>query len=114
MSVFVTGLKKQCVAFMVDGPKAVGVIGGKKSPSTINALNVGIGTITLLCEGVHIGAMYDVAPGGFDWTDYDGLLKLSNPSESVSGGIINSGNGPGTLIRRVKVSDPSFSTAFRK
>lgn len=109
---FVTSLKRQVIAIETDGPKAPVIIGGKKSPSLITTLNLVLGTITLNCMGVHIGCMYDVASGGFNWTDQDYLMTIKNTAPAASGGIFDSGAGPGTLIQRSPISDPGFSTIF--
>ncbi len=109
---YVTGLKKQAIAFETEGPKAPNIIGGKRGQTLIQMLNTVLNTITIACEGVHIGAMYDVPADGFSWTDQDGLMTIVNATPAVSGGIIDSGNGPGTLIARAYNNDPAITTIF--
>lgn len=85
---YVTGLKKQAIAFETEGPKAPNVFGGKSAQLLITTLNTVLNTIVIPCEGVHIGAMYDVPADGFSWTDQDGLMTIVNATPAVSGGII--------------------------
>ncbi len=98
MAVYVTSLKKQQQAFLTKGPKNPCVIGGKKA-ETIN------------CIGIHVGCMYDLQPNEFNWTDQDHLMKITNASGAVSGGIFSNGT-KGTLISSALIIDPNFSTAF--
>ena len=110
---YVMQVKKQMLAFVTQGPKAPHTIGGKKSPSLITTLNVTLGAVTLACVGLHVGAMYDIAGGDFNWTDQDHLMTATNPGAASSGGIFVTASGsPGTLIKRGMISDPAFSTIF--
>ena len=110
---YVTSLKKQQLAIMTEGPKAFAIIGGKRAQSVLESLNLLLGTITLQAEGVHVGVMYNLASGGFNWRSQDNLTNITNLTPSVSGDLVATvSGGPGTLIARVMISDPAFSTAF--
>lgn len=93
---------------------ATAFVGGRRTKILSRTLTLQQGVLLLAAEGVSLGAFYDLPASGFTWCSSDGLVNVFNVTACTNGGLVDSGLGVGTVIRKTPSSDPMFCTVYLK
>lgn len=114
MGVKVLALNKRChVAFPAAPRRACTVYGAKRTSAIVAFGDLVLipGTLTVHCEAVNRGAMYDIGDGEFTWRSKDQVCKAVNVGAFTGGGLVDNG-GIGTVITPVMIDEESPTNLY--